>query len=208
MPLGDSITETTCQTQLLWKKLRDAGHTHFDLVGSKKNNQSCGVSGADQDCEGHGGYKTLQLVSGGKATAELEGWASGGKADVVLMHFGTNDVWNGAAVSPEPLIDAFGLIVDTFRAVNPNVVFFVAQIIPLDPNDPCASCNANAQALNAAVPGFASSKSSSASPVYVVDQYTGFDSGADTGDGVHPNLMGSQKMADNWYAALIERGIF
>jgi hypothetical protein len=45
--------------------------------------------------------------------------------------------------------------------------------------------------------------STTASPVVVVDQWTGFSATSDTKDGVHPNdSTGSQKMADAWFAAL------
>jgi mannan endo-1,4-beta-mannosidase len=38
----------------------------------------------------------------------------------------------------------------------------------------------------------------------VVDQFTGYDAVADNVDGVHPtSSTGSQKIADNWYAALV-----
>jgi len=36
----------------------------------------------------------------------------------------------------------------------------------------------------------------------VVDQWTGFNDATDTGDGVHPNAAGDQKMSDKWYPAL------
>jgi len=207
MPLGDSITETTCQTQLLWKKLRDNNHTEFDLVGSRPNQQACNVIDPDRDCEGHGGYLVRDLVGTGEHASEPAGWFSSGRADVVLMHFGTNDVWNSAAVQPGPILDAYSTLIDGLRAVNANVVVFVAQIIPMNPSG-CGSCNANVNALNAAIPAWATGKSTTASPIYVVDQNTGFDTVSDTGDGVHPNLAGSQKMADRWFDALVAHGIF
>jgi hypothetical protein len=44
--------------------------------------------------------------------------------------------------------------------------------------------------------------SSAQSPVFVVDQYHGFDAVSDTFDGVHPNQQGEEKMAVNWFKAL------
>jgi cellulase/cellobiase CelA1 len=35
-----------------------------------------------------------------------------------------------------------------------------------------------------------------------VDQWTGFNTATDTGEGVHPNDSGFQKMADRWYPPL------
>jgi mannan endo-1,4-beta-mannosidase len=67
----------------------------------------------------------------------------------------------------------------------------------------CPSCPAAVAALNAEIATWAPTKSTAASPIIVVDQYTGFDAVADTMDGVHPNnTTGSQKMAAKWYAAL------
>jgi hypothetical protein len=58
-------------------------------------------------------------------------------------------------------------------------------------------------ALNGAIPGWAAGKSTAQSPITVVDQFTGFDSVADTnGDGVHPDDSGFQKISDRWYPAL------
>ena len=79
----------------------------------------------------------------------------------------------------------------------------LAQIMPLSPTEyDCSECPARVTALNEMIPGWASSTTSAASPVLVVDQWSGFDVAADTVDGVHPNRAGAQKMADRWYPAL------
>jgi lysophospholipase L1-like esterase len=51
------------------------------------------------------------------------------------------------------------------------------------------------------IPGWAAGLTTAQSPIVVVDQWTGFDAVADTGDGVHPNDAGFRKMADRWYPA-------
>jgi lysophospholipase L1-like esterase len=67
-------------------------------------------------------------------------------------------------------------------------------------------------ALNAQIPAWASSKSSAASPVSVVDLHSAFSAASYTpdstftADGVHPNLAGAQLIADKWYAALVALG--
>jgi len=55
-------------------------------------------------------------------------------------------------------------VVDQFRGQNPNVIFFVAQITPLNPSG-CSTCEANVEALNAKIPGWASDKNTAASPI-------------------------------------------
>jgi chitodextrinase len=57
-------------------------------------------------------------------------------------------------------------------------------------------------AFNQAIPGWAAGKTTAASPITVVDQWTGFNTATDTTDGVHPNNAGSQKISDRWYAPL------
>lgn len=64
-----------------------------------------------------------------------------------------------------------------------------------------ASYNTKIQALNSAIAPWAQARNTSASPVWVVDHYTGFGSG-DLRDGVHPNDSGDTKMANVWYPAV------
>ncbi|MBN1656226.1 MAG: cellulose-binding protein [Deltaproteobacteria bacterium] len=213
MPLGDSITETTCYPHLLWKKLRDTGHSNFDFVGTKINNQDCGVSNPDQDCEGHSAYKVTELLPNESHAAELPRWCSQDEAEIVLMHFGTNDAWS--SVDTQRIIDAYSTILTALRAANPKVILFVAQIIGLIPiNTPecpscaCPTCDEQVKKLNAAIPNWAQANSTTDSPIHVVDLYTGFEPADDTRDGVHPNLKGAQKMADGWYNAIIARNLF
>lgn len=104
-------------------------------------------------------------------------------------------------------------MLDEFRKQNPAVIFFVAQIPPLNPAG-CADCEARVEALNAEIPAWASGKSTTTSPVTVVDIWSSLQpasgytpKSAYTTDGCHPNPDGSQKMADKWYEALLAAGI-
>jgi cellulase/cellobiase CelA1 len=87
------------------------------------------------------------------------------------------------------------------RASNPGMKVLVARIIPMNASN-CAACGQRVVDLNAAIPGWAASKSTTRSPVTVVDQWTGFSTAADTYDGVHPNASGDQKIADRWFQPL------
>jgi hypothetical protein len=60
----------------------------------------------------------------------------------------------------------------------------------------CSWCPSGVAALNSAIPGWAASRTTAQSPITVVDQFTGFDTAADTSDGVHPDDSGFQKMSD------------
>jgi len=194
MPLGDSITGSPgCWRALLWNALQNGGYTNIDFVGTQAP-QGCSVP-YDGDGEGHGGA----LVTAVADQNQLPAWLSATHPDVVLMHFGTNDVWSNR--STDTILAAYSKLVDQMRASNPAMRVLVAQIIPMNPAT-CPECAARVVALNAAIPGWAAGKTTAASPVTVVDQWTGFSTAADTGDGVHPNATGDQKMAAKWYPAL------
>lgn len=59
------------------------------------------------------------------------------------------------------------------------------------------------QSLNSAIVPWAQGLNNTASPIWVVDQYTGFSNTADLRDGIHPNDAGDRKMASVWYPALV-----
>jgi lysophospholipase L1-like esterase len=194
MPLGDSITGSPgCWRALLWNGLQTAGHTGIDFVGTLPT-QGCGVA-HDGDNEGHGGILGTNIADQNL----LPPWLGATDPDIVLMHLGTNDVWNNR--SPATILAAYAKMVDQMRAQNPRTTVLVAQIIPMNPpNRP--ECGARVVALNQAIPAWAAGTSTAESPVVVVDQWTGFDTATDTRDGVHPNDAGIRKISDRWYPAL------
>jgi lysophospholipase L1-like esterase len=194
MPLGDSITGSPgCWRALLWNRLQSNGFTDIDFVGTLPP-QGCGVT-YDGDNEGHGGFLATNVAN----QNQLPGWLSATRPDIVMMHFGTNDVWNN--IAPATILAAFSTLVDQMRASNPNMKVLVAQIIPMNPSN-CADCAQRVVNFNNAIPAWAASKSTAQSPIVVVDQWTGFNTSTDTGDGVHPNDSGNQKISNRWYPAL------
>jgi lysophospholipase L1-like esterase len=194
MPLGDSITGSPgCWRQLLWTRLQNTGFTNIDMVGTLPP-QGCGVP-YDGENEGHGGFLATNVA----AQNQLPGWLAATHPDVVLMHFGTNDVWNN--IAPATILGAFSTLVDQMRASNPAMKILVAKIIPMNPSN-CSDCGQRVINFNAAIPAWAAGKTTAQSPITVVDQWTGFNDATDTYDGVHPNDSGNQKMSDRWYPAL------
>jgi lysophospholipase L1-like esterase len=195
MALGDSITGSPgCWRALLWQQLQRSGHTNVDFVGTLPA-QGCGFT-YDGENEGHGGILATNVAD----QNQLPAWLSATRPDVVMMHFGTNDVWNNRSTAT--ILAAFSKLVDQMRASKPTMKILVAQIIPMTPAN-CSACTQRVVDLNQAIPGWAASKTTAASPITVVDQFTGFDTAVDTGDGVHPDASGDQKMADRWYPALV-----
>ena len=212
MPLGDSVTGSTCYPQILSKDLIAGGHTNFQFIGTVTNNSSCGVGAPSVKSEGHGGYgvtflpststrpKCTKQAQGCGSYAELQTWAAE-KPDIVLMHYATNDCWDGEPT--QLILSAYVAVIAEFRKQNPNVIFFVSKIIPLTP------AIMNAANLNAAVtPAWASMNATANSPIYIIDHATGFNATTDTMDGVHPNPAGAQKMSTASVAALAAAGYF
>lgn len=194
MPLGDSITGSPgCWRSTLWNRLQTTGYPNVDFVGTL-GPQGCGQP-YDGDNEGHGGY----LVTSVANQNLLPGWLSDTRPDIVLMHFGTNDVWRN--IAPTTILAAYSKLVDQMRVSNPSMRVIVAKIIAMAPPT-CVECGQRVVALNAAIGGWAAGKTTAQSPIVVVDQWTGFSTAADTYDGVHPNASGAQKMSDRWYPAL------
>ncbi|HYN93928.1 MAG TPA: cellulose binding domain-containing protein [Pilimelia sp.] len=194
MPLGDSITGSPgCWRSVLWNRLISSGYTEVDFVGTL-GPQGCGQA-YDGENEGHGGFLATNVANQNL----LPGWLAATRPDVVLMHFGTNDVWNNR--SPAVILDAFSTLVNQMRASNPAMRILVAKIIPMTASN-CGDCGQRVVALNNAIPGWAAARSTTLSPIIVVDQWTGFNTATDTYDGVHPNANGDRKMSDRWYPAL------
>jgi mannan endo-1,4-beta-mannosidase len=196
MALGDSITGSPgCWRALLWRHLQETGFTDVDFVGSLPS-QGCGFA-HDGENEGHGGILATNIVRDNR----LPGWLSTARPDVVLMHLGTNDVWNNIPAST--ILNAYTTMLGQMRASNPAIKLIVAQIIPMNPSN-CSACGQRVVELNNAIPGWARANSTAASPITVVDQWTGFSTAADTTDGVHPNsTTGIQKIEGRWYPAVV-----
>lgn len=197
----------------LWKLLLDQG-ANFDYVGTLTTTDGGTPTYPtylgrtfDRDHEGHSGYTTADLANG------LPTWLASYTPDVSLIHAGTNDLLFGGTSGPDNAIAGLTQMVAKLRAKNPNVRIVVAQIVPVDPTHPnwyltgnYSSVPASVVTLNSRIPAWAASLSTTASPITVVDQYTGFDARADTIDGIHPNTSGEAKLANRWFAAI--RGWF
>ncbi|HEY3592551.1 MAG TPA: GDSL-type esterase/lipase family protein, partial [Polyangiaceae bacterium] len=201
MAVGDSITRATCWRALLWQHLTQSFAGRFDLVGTLNNDPGCGIAGFDGDNQGYSSSLLTEVVAGitNARTCDpicptLSDFATAfatTKPDVVLLHYGTNDVWNAKPAAQ--IVSGYSALVDAARAANPNVVVLIAQIIPMNVTAAtcagcsCANCATDIPALNSQIATWAPTKTTAASPIVVVNQYAGFDAVADTRDGVHPN---------------------
>lgn len=196
MPLGDSITQADTERNSyrrpLWQKLQAADFDTVDFVGSQTENEGGANPNPDFDLdhEGHSGFRTDQIL------LQLDDWIDEAQPDVALIHLGTNDILQGQ--SAESTIEELSQVIDTFRADNPNITIFLAQIIPTALN------NDELELLNQQIPLLAAEKDQENSPVIVVDQFSGFDLEDDTYDSIHPNSEGENKLAEQWLASFSE----
>ncbi|KAI1139900.1 carbohydrate esterase family 3 protein [Hypoxylon sp. FL0543] len=194
MPFGDSITEIICWRAKLWEKLKPTEWGSVDWVGSGRGENNCGDSTYDRDNEGHSGFLAIDIAN----RKQLVGWLQTNPADVITMHLGTNDIVQQNKPTND-IIAAFTTLVGVMRDSNPNMKIIVAQIIPMG----FGNYNTQIQNLNSAIVPWAQGLNTTESPIWVVDQYTGFSGTTDLRDGVHPNAAGDDKMANVWYPALV-----
>ncbi len=201
LPLGDSVTQgdTTYNSyrRPLWQLLQNGGYS-VDFVGSLVNNAGGPPPNPDFDTdhEGHARWRADQLVDRGLAT-----WLESYTPDIVLLHTGHNDLTrtNRNDVVVQGTLDDVAEIITVLRADNPNVTVLLAQLIPS-----CqAILGANIVTYNDRLPAFVATQTTAASPIILVDQFSGFDAQTDTHDCVHPNVAGEQKVAQNWFDALV-----
>jgi lysophospholipase L1-like esterase len=196
LPLGDSITHGRAQhwtyRRNLEIALEDAGCS-FDYVGSQTgpaNGPAPALS--DRDNEGHSGLRTDEVRS------RLHNWLPGNDHDWALIHLGTNDVLQGTSLAAART--NLSKIIDELRGRNSHVGILIAEIIPNLPANESAVVT-----LNDSIASLAAEKSTAASPVIAVDQYSGYNAAAKNYDGIHPNDAGEASMAQRWADALLPR---
>jgi len=195
MVLGSSNEIRTCWRAFLWEKLRAAGVTNFDFVGSQQDGPDCGVPGYDRHDESRSGTVVSDI-----AVEEFARRFGANPPDVVLVHFGGADLLRG--IEAEVVMPGYTLMVTEARKINPEVIFLVAEHTPMEPAN-CPRCAMTVPELNAAIVAWAKEISAPQSLVLSVDLFTGVDVAADTTDRVHLNNAGSRKVADRFFEALL-----
>ncbi|WP_420401930.1 GDSL-type esterase/lipase family protein [Flagellimonas sp.] len=204
LPLGNSITEGEYYRYPLWKKLVDAEYQHV-FIGNR-GDEDHGLPGY----KGQGFNNKHQAVSGISAidiaNNQIDAWMNdlAVAPDVVLVHLGTNDaeVIFEEAATLEDVEQSMRTIIQALRNKNSNVKILLAQIIPLNTEFPTQN-NLVAQ-INGRWSNLASELNTSQSPIVLVDCNTGF-SAVDLEDAWHPNVQGSEKMAQRFADAILQK---
>ena len=189
MVLGSSNELITCWRALLWQKLHAAQITNFDFVGGVSDGPDCGVPGYDKDLQAQSGLIVSNLTA-----SQFSAWFSAHPPQIILMHFGGADLLANMPI--DGVLKGYSLALAQARLVNPQVRLLIAQHTP-------QSGQATVLQLNADIPAWAMQNGTAASPITVVDLYTGLDPTNDFSDGVHLNASGSEKVASRWFSALL-----
>jgi len=187
MVLGSSNELGTCWRALLWKGLQSAGIMNFDMVGGVTDGPDCDVPGYDKDLQAQSGIIISNLMA-----SQFAGWFSAHPPEIVLMHFGGADLLANMPI--DGVLKGYTLALEQLRLVNPSARLMIAQHTP-EGKDSVVE-------LNADIVTWAAMHTTAASPITVIDLYTGLDPVNDFSDGVHLNVSGSQKVADRFFAAL------
>ncbi|MFD3003579.1 PA14 domain-containing protein [Pontibacter toksunensis] len=220
MPLGNSITQGTSTypsyRYALYERLTEA-YIDFSYVGSRTSDASPNLITPLESCpkeptefpplahEGHSGWRADQIINGNSnypSEGKLADWLQGYTPDVVLMHLGSNDMFHYHTVSST--VTELREVVRILRQDNPNVTILLAQIFPADPAKVGVMAADNVKLLNKEIASLAQELNTTTSPILLVDQHTGFDPtpGADSYDGIHPNLQAEYQMSERWFKAL------
>ena len=216
LPLGNSLTNGSnmfnSYRRDLWQMLHKANY-NFDFIGSwDKPNIGGNVPNADfdMDHDGHSGWKASDLLNQpdwDKQRGNIRDWLLTYTPDIALLEFGTNEVFQ--CVTNRDAINNIDTVIQLLRDKNKSVKIFLAQIPPLGAawadKKLCNNDIEYAKALiefNKAILQYGKAKSSTASPIIIVDQFTGVNTAVDMYDDIHPNIIGEKKMAGKWFAAI------
>ena len=200
MPMGDSITlgvpVTGGYRDPLYTLLYNRGDT-FTFVGSLTDNSTSLLSTVGQTHhEGHSGF--VIAAGGGRSGLDenLAGWIgpSALAADKILLMIGSNDINLGYDMVNAPT--RLNTLISHIYGYRPNVKLFVASIIPMVGHEP------DVQAFNATIPAIVASHQALGRNVAYVPMYEGMNINTDLSDGLHPNALGYQHMAQAWNTAL------
>jgi lysophospholipase L1-like esterase len=191
LPLGDSITDGLIgggsgtnggyRVPLFSMALADSKDITF--VGTRMNGPDT-VDGQPfpKNHEGESGIKITPLAS--------KTFLFDGDPNIVLLHIGTNDLFQNEANGAPERLEAF---IDDILAEMPDGLLVVAQLIPLPARE------SDLSTYNTAVAALVEEKAEAGAHILLADQYTGFPEDSELPDGIHPNAAGYERMAGVWY---------
>lgn len=189
LPLGDSITDgfgVPGGYRIELFRLAMAADHDVTFVGDKQNGPDMvdGVS-FPRNHEGVSG-ETIQQIADRIPTPGLND-----PPHIVLLHAGTNDMWNTPAGAETRL----GALIDELITEAPDALIVVSNIIPWP------SMSGEVNTYNSALLPVVEERIDAGAHVLFVDQFEGFPEG-ELDDGIHPDEAGYARMAGKWYDAI------
>lgn len=192
MPLGDSITYGLNGTsakggyrQPLRNMLIAKYPGRINFVGSVSSYPT-----EDPEHEGHSGWVTEQL------TQNIAGWLNTYDPAIIMLHIGTNDIYNNAPAAT--ILSRVDTLLGTIYNTKPNVRIALATIIPYRHNN--VWNDAIWQGYRDGIPGLITKYTNLGRQIRLADiANAGLSLGApDINDGTHPVDSGFLKMANTW----------
>jgi len=204
LPVGDSITHgwySGIGTNALNSYRRELknlliadGHS-VDFVGSLADGDF-----PDNQHDGHDGWHADHDTKTNRILGHVAGWMAATEADIVLLHIGTNDL-NGNDTGTVAEVSA---VIDEIQTANSHATVVLALIIGVKGD---LSLQAAISTFNSNLNSMAHARISGGDDLLVVDMGNGagIDYGSpDMNDRLHPSQLGYDKMATNWYPAVVQ----
>ncbi|MFT4648493.1 MAG: lysophospholipase L1-like esterase [Glaciecola sp.] len=152
----------------------------------------------DRDHQGYSGFRTDQVLPLLPQAIATE------SPDVCLILLGTNDIGQRGSVGVTDALSNLKLTVDAVRSQAPATLFFIASIPPIGPGTWYANNAGYVDTFNSQLASQVPNWSLPNSQAQFVDVHGALNLATDMlPDGVHPNQMGQQKVAQVFYNALI-----
>lgn len=191
MPLGDSITlgapVAGGYRAPLYQLLTNAGY-NVDFVGTQTGNGSASLP--DSEHEGYGGFRIRQID-----TLILNVFNLVPAPDIILLLLGTNDY--GGNDDPANATNRLEALIVKMATNRPNAKIIVANLLVR--GEPL---NTQIQAgFNPFLPGICERQRALGRQVFFNDLRSAVPL-SDMPDNLHPNQLGYNKMATNWFAAI------
>ena len=186
--------------------MTSAGFNTFQFVGSHNDNPGSLPSSPvnQQYHNGWSGWKTSDILNGvTPASSGGLGWLTSNPASgttppsIITLMIGTNDAANGVSVAQATA--NLSEIINWSFSQDPGVRFLLATCTPRTDN---AAANAWVNTYNAGLPALVAQDQALGDNIGLVDLNTNFPSNG-LAEGLHPNDVGYQWMAQQWYNALL-----
>lgn len=152
----------------------------------------------DRDHQGYSGYRIDQVEPLLPAAVASE------QPDVCLILLGTNDIGQRGSLGVTDAVIQMEKIVNSVRSQAPATIFFIASIPPIGPGTWYYGNAGHVHTFNSQLSTLVPTWSNPQSPTVFVDVHSAINLGTDMlSDGVHPNQLGQQKIAQVFHNAVV-----